>query len=62
MSAALFSRSFDFVIDDLSRFAERFGGSSKRFCGSQPKPIFIVYRHDETGLAHQIEAMKMVSL
>jgi hypothetical protein len=61
-NTALFSRSFDSVVDDLSRFDESFGGSCERSCGSEPQPVFIVYRHDESGLAHQIETMKMVSL
>jgi hypothetical protein len=58
----LFSRSFDFVIDDLSRFGESFGRSGERCGGSQLHPVFIVYRHDETRLTREIETMEMVSL
>jgi len=58
----LFSGPFDFVIDDLSRFGESFGWSGERCSGSQPHPVFIVYRHDETRLTREIETKEMVSL
>ena len=61
-NTALFFRSLDFVIDDLSSFGKGFGGSGEGFCGSQPQPVLIVYRDNETGLARQIETMKMVIL
>src|SRR5262245_64245861 len=40
----LLSRSLDFVIHDLSRFGESFGGNGERCCVSKPQPILIVYR------------------
>jgi hypothetical protein len=33
----------------------------RRRCG-QPKTVFVVYRHDETGLASQIETVEIISL
>ena len=59
---SLFSRSLDFVVDDILRFAKSFLGSCKRRCDSQPQAVFIVYRHDEPGLAREIETVEMVSL
>src|SRR5450759_4941010 len=58
----LFSRSFDLVVDDLSRFREGLGRGCARHCCGQPQPVFVVYRHDETGLASEIETMEIVSL
>jgi hypothetical protein len=58
----LFSRSLNLVIDDLSRFLEGPGRGCERHRFGQPQSIFIVYRHDETGLAGEIETMKIVSL
>ena len=58
----LFSRSFDLVVDDLSRFREGLGRGCARHCCGQPQPVFVVYRHDETGLASKIEPMVIISL
>jgi hypothetical protein len=57
----LFPRSFDLVVDDLSRFREGLGRGCARHCRGQPQPVFIVDRHDETGLASEVETMEIVS-
>jgi hypothetical protein len=53
---------FDPVVDDLACFRESVGGSCERRRCGQPQPVFVVYRHDETGLPREIEPMEMVSL
>jgi hypothetical protein len=53
--------SLDLVINDFSRFLECPGGGRTRHRRGQPQSVFIVYRHDETGLACEIETMEMVS-
>ena len=58
----LFSRSFDLVVDDLSRFLKGLGWRWARHRCGQPQPVFVVDRHDETGLASEIETMEIVSL
>ena len=58
----LSSWPLDPVVYDLSRFPKGFGRGRKRHRCRQPQPIFIVYRHDETRLASEIETMEMVSL
>ena len=58
----LFPRSLNFIVDDLSRFVEGFGWRCERHRCAQPQPVFIEYRHDETGLAGEIEAVEIVSL
>ena len=58
----LSSWPLDPVVHDLSRFPKGFGRGRKRHRCRQPQPIFIVYRHDETRLASEIETMEMVSL
>jgi hypothetical protein len=44
----IFSWTIDFVIDNFSCFRER--------------PVFIIYRNSEPGLAREIETMEVVSL
>jgi hypothetical protein len=55
-------RSFDFVIDNFSRFSERLGGGWCRHRRGQLQSVFIIYGDDETGLAREIESVEMVSL
>jgi hypothetical protein len=52
----------DLVVHDLSRFCEGLGGRWERDRCGQSQPVLIVYRHDETGLASEVETMKIVSL
>src|SRR5262249_977335 len=61
-SSLFFSWSFNLVVDDLSRFDEGLFGSGERRRRCQPEPVFIVDRHNEAGLAREIETVEMVSL
>src|SRR5262245_53311047 len=57
-----FSWAFNLVVDDLSRFDESLFGSGERRRRCQLEPVFIVDRHNEAGLAREIETVEMVSL
>ena len=46
-----FSWTFDFVIDNFSRFSKRLGRGWTWIRGGKFQPVLIVYNHDETGLA-----------
>jgi hypothetical protein len=56
-----FSWTFDFVIDDFSRFRKRLGGGCAWVRDGQLQAVLIVYGNDETGLARQIEPMKIIN-
>jgi hypothetical protein len=51
--------SLDFVIDNFSRFRKRLGRRWAWIRSGQLQPVLIEYSHDETGLACQIEPMKL---
>jgi hypothetical protein len=57
----LSSRSLDPVVDYRSRFGEGFRRGRARCCCRQPQSIFVIYRYDETGLASEIETVKIIS-
>src|SRR5262245_56426149 len=49
------SWAFNLVVDDLSHFDEGLFASEERRRCCQPEPVFIVDRHNEAGLAREIE-------
>ena len=56
----LFSRSLNVSVDDLPRCREGFSGRRASHRCGQPQPIFVVYRHDETALAGEIEPVEII--
>jgi hypothetical protein len=61
MNGLCFSWTLDFVIDDFSRFRKRLGRGCAWVRNGQLQVVLIVYGHDETGLARQIEPMKIIN-
>jgi hypothetical protein len=58
----VFSWTFDFVIDDFSRFRKRIGRCWAWVCSGKLQPVLIVYGLDEADLARVIEPMKIINL